>query len=51
MARLVPADQVMMQEIDFIKNVAIFGGMLLLAAFGPGRYSLDGRVRGPASVR
>ncbi len=45
------ADEVMMQQINFVKNVAIFGGMLLLAAFGPGRYSLDGRVRGPASVR
>ena len=34
--------------INFMKNVSIFGGMLLLMAFGPGRYSIDGsqgRVR------
>ncbi|MEP6655635.1 MAG: DoxX family protein [Betaproteobacteria bacterium] len=40
-----PADQVMMQQINFMKNVSIFGAMLLLMAFGPGRYSLDGRGR------
>ena len=26
---------------DFLKNVAIAGGMLLLYVNGPGRYSLD----------
>jgi putative oxidoreductase len=31
----------MMQLINFQKNVSILGGMLLLAAFGPGRYSVD----------
>ena len=25
----------------FWKNVAIMGGLLLLVAFGPGRYALD----------
>jgi putative oxidoreductase len=30
-----------MNEIHFLKNVSIMGGMLLAAAFGPGRYSLD----------
>ena len=30
-----------MNEIHFMKNVSIMGGMLLVAAFGPGRYSLD----------
>jgi putative oxidoreductase len=30
-----------MQIIQTLKNLSIFGGMLLLAAFGPGRYSLD----------
>jgi putative oxidoreductase len=34
-------DAQMMQLINFEKNVSILGGMLLLAAFGPGRYSVD----------
>lgn len=37
----VPADQVMNQTNHFFKNAAIFGGMLMVFAFGPGRYSLD----------
>ena len=36
-----PPDQVMAQQINFMKNVSILGGMLLLFAFGPGRYSVD----------
>ncbi len=28
-------------KIHFMKNLAIMGGMLMLAAFGPGRYSVD----------
>ncbi len=31
----------MMQSINFWKNVSITGGMLMVFAFGPGRYSLD----------
>lgn len=31
----------MMQSINFWKNVSIAGGMLMVFAFGPGRYSLD----------
>ncbi len=30
-----------MQKIQFMKNVAIFGGMLFILAAGPGRFSLD----------
>jgi putative oxidoreductase len=37
----VPADQVMMQKINFFKNVSILGGMLFVFAMGPGRYSID----------
>ncbi len=37
----VPADQAMVQQINFMKNSSILGGMLLLLAFGPGRYSVD----------
>ena len=29
------------QQINFWKNVSITGGMLMVFAFGPGRYSLD----------
>jgi len=36
-----PPDQVMDQQINFMKNVSILGGSLLLFAFGPGRYSVD----------
>ncbi len=31
----------------FTKNVAIMGGLLLLVAHGPGRYSVDARLRRP----
>ena len=33
----------MNQTIHFWKNVSITGGMLMVFAFGPGRYSLDRR--------
>jgi putative oxidoreductase len=33
--------QAAMNKIQFMKNVSIMGGMLLVAAFGPGRYSVD----------
>lgn len=36
-----PAAQAQMQEINFLKNVAIMGGMFMVAAFGPGRFSID----------
>jgi len=39
----VPADQVMMQTLNFNKNLAIVGGLLAFAAFGAGRLSLDGK--------
>src|SRR5438132_3766013 len=32
-----------MQQIHFLKNVAIMGGMLMVVAFGPGAYSVDKR--------
>jgi putative oxidoreductase len=31
-------------EINFMKNVAIIGGLLMVVAFGPGRYSVDRRL-------
>jgi putative oxidoreductase len=36
-----PAAEVMNQQINFLKNVAIIGGLLMVAAMGPGRYSVD----------
>ncbi len=35
----------MMQQINFMKNLSIAGGMLILAAFGPGSLGLDARRR------
>jgi len=39
----VPEAEQMAQQINFMKNLAIAGGMLVVAAFGPGRLSLDAR--------
>ena len=44
-----PEAQHMAQFINFMKNLSITGGMLVLAAFGAGAYSVDA-VRG-GSVR
>jgi putative oxidoreductase len=38
-----PEAQQMMQKQAFGKNIAIVGGFLAFAAFGAGRFSLDGR--------
>ncbi len=39
----VPAEQAMMQQLIFSKNTAVVGGLLVLAAFGAGAWSLDAR--------
>ena len=39
----VPADQQFMQQLLFYKNIAITGGLLVLAAFGAGAWSVDGK--------
>lgn len=36
-----PEAMKMMQQINFNKNMAIAGGLLALAAFGAGRFSID----------
>ena len=35
-----PPDQTMLQTLMFTKNVAIFGGLLYVAAHGSGRFAL-----------
>ncbi len=37
----VPADQVLNQQIHFMKNLAILGGLLSLISHGSGRYAFD----------
>ena len=41
-----PPDQVMLQQLNFFKNMAISGGLFAFAAFGAGAFSLDGRRAG-----
>lgn len=38
-----PAEQAFMQQLMFFKNVAVVGGLLTLAAWGAGAWSLDAR--------
>ena len=42
-----PADQ--NQMIHFLKNIAMAGGLLHFAAFGSGKFALDGRVAANAA--
>lgn len=39
----VPADQAMVQQLMFYKNIAVVGGLLLLAAHGAGAWSVDAK--------
>lgn len=41
----VPAAQQMVQQLLFMKNMSVIGGLLVLAAFGAGALSLDARRR------
>lgn len=38
-----PTEQQAMQQLMFMKNMAVAGGMLMVFALGPGRLSVDGR--------
>ena len=39
----VPADQVMVQQLMFFKNMAVVGGLLTVAAWGAGTWSVDAK--------
>jgi putative oxidoreductase len=38
-----PADQAFVQQLMFFKNMAVIGGLLMLAAHGAGAWSLDAK--------
>ena len=38
-----PADQQLIPQLLFLKNIAVVGGLLTLAAWGPGAWSVDER--------
>ena len=38
-----PADQAFVTQLLFFKNIGVAGGLLAIAAFGAGRWSLDAR--------
>ncbi|MGH6622321.1 MAG: DoxX family protein [Burkholderiaceae bacterium] len=38
-----PADKQMLQQIMFLKNIAVTGGLLMVMAFGAGAWSVDRR--------
>ena len=42
----VPAEQVMQQQQAFFKNIGVIGGLLTVAAWGAGVWSVDGNKRG-----
>jgi putative oxidoreductase len=39
----VPAEQFRTQQLFFLKNMAVTGGLLMVVAFGAGRWSVDRR--------
>jgi putative oxidoreductase len=40
-----PPDEAMTQQLMFMKNVSVMGGLIVLFALGPGEYALDARDR------
>jgi len=40
-----PAPQVQVQTINFLKNLGLIGAFAMIAAFGPGSFSLEERLR------
>jgi putative oxidoreductase len=46
-----PPDEAIGQQLMFMKNVSVMGGLLVLFAFGPGNYALDDKVRRQSTIR
>jgi len=46
----VPADQQFVQQLLFFKNIAVAGGLLVLAAWGAGGWSVDARGKEYANL-
>jgi putative oxidoreductase len=48
-----PADQAFVNQLMFLKNLAVTGGLLMVVAFGAGPASIDARIaaRRPALAR
>lgn len=40
-----PVEQVMLQQQAFFKNIAVVGGLLTVAAWGAGAWSMDAKAR------
>jgi uncharacterized membrane protein YphA (DoxX/SURF4 family) len=40
-----PAAEAAQQQAHFLKNMAIIGGLFMIVAMGPGRYSIDAGLR------
>jgi len=45
-----PVEQQFMQQLMFMKNIGVVGGLLALAAFGAGAWSLDARRSAEANA-
>lgn len=41
--------EMIQQNVQFLKNLSIMGGLLMLWAMGPGRFSIDAKMRRPLS--
>ncbi len=39
-----PSDEATVQQLMLMKNVSVMGGLLVLFAFGPGKYAVEHRV-------
>jgi putative oxidoreductase len=42
-----PEAEAKTQMVQFMKNLSIMGGLFMVIAMGPGRYSIDARLRRP----